>query len=147
MRPQTLMNLHDWPEYFNEADNTPEPQNGPNYFANLIQYRDQPPTPSGSAMHGLYCQPNEIMTGLLPCSGMENPKLDSNATTMCYCPEDACTCLIQRRHGQEQIPTKMLRGDPMLGIGNADDFPMGAGLGSDEIDLDWDNGPYSRARR
>jgi hypothetical protein len=134
--------------YNSEMDNVLELQNGSGHLVYPSQYPDQPPTPSGSAMHSPYGQPDGIITSLRFFGGIENSKLDSNPAPMCFCRDNVCSCPFQRRPVQEQeqhclppaalqvkAPTKILRNDPVLGNWNPDDFSMGEGLGMDEMNF------------
>jgi hypothetical protein len=101
---------------------------------------------------------DDMITGLMSLDGMDNSTLDSNPTLMCYCPDNTCSCPLQRGLGQEQghclppaafqlkAPARILGSDPVLGDWNPDDFLMGEGLEMDEMNLNWDDGTFSHAR-
>jgi hypothetical protein len=152
LRAPTPMEVQHWHEYNDEADSIPNTQHATDYFTNASQYPDQAPMPSGSAMHDPYGQPDgDLLTINLPLEGIENSKLDSNTIPMCFCPDNACSCPLQRWLGQEQRPclppaavqfkkpANVPRSDPVLGNWNPDDFLERTGSGSDEFDLDLDD--------
>jgi hypothetical protein len=151
------MEVQQWHERSNEADNITEPQHAPDYFTNPSRYFNQPPTPSGATVHDPYSQPDDDMcTRLLSFEGIENSKLDANPTPMCLCPHNACSCPFQHGLGQEQrlclppaaiqfkSPGKILRSDPVLGNWDPDEFSMSAGLETDGINLNWDDETFRR---
>jgi hypothetical protein len=145
--PPTPMEVQHGREYSDEADNIREIQYTSDYFTKVSQYPNQSPAPAGSAMHDLYGQPDDLLTRVLSFKDTENLALYLNAARGCLCPVDACSCPRPRELRQEEghcLPpaafqfkarAKILERAPVLEDWNPDEFLVGPGSETDEINL------------